>query len=194
MKDGGKNAFCCDAMGHMLLTAPGVTALCTFLRNTWNSQSECYQLKVYNITLATVRYDIQPAENRTLAIVISIEAAQVHIAIDHDYWTSKVALEEPEFRSTYQYLLRHNNCTGNKQHCQMLESSRNREDSDEEGEKHDVLPTTDWRCQASTRLKECALGTSAVDGNEVENGNNVHSDEEEEASQANDGSTQNVDD
>jgi len=44
------------------------------------------------------------------------------------------------------------------------------------------------------RMWRTDLGTSDVDECECDNGDNVDTDKEEEASQANDGSTQNVED
>jgi hypothetical protein len=76
-----------------LLTLPGVADTYTFLMNTWNTLPESYQQRVYNNTLATVKHQIQQAENPTPAVVISTEAASVDNAILLDYLTSKVALE-----------------------------------------------------------------------------------------------------
>jgi len=68
--------------------------------NTWNTLPESYQQRVYKNTLATVKRQIQQAENPTPAMVISVEAARVDNAILLDYLTSKVTLEEPEIGST----------------------------------------------------------------------------------------------
>ena len=81
--DGGKNASCCAATGHKLLTLPGIADMYTFLMNTWNTQPESYQQRVYNNTLATVKRQIQQAENPTPAVVVSVEAErgwQCHFA------------------------------------------------------------------------------------------------------------------
>ena len=61
--------------------------------NTWNTLPESYQQRVYNNTLATVKRQIQQAENPTPAMVISMEAARVDNAILVDYVSSDVALE-----------------------------------------------------------------------------------------------------
>jgi hypothetical protein len=98
--DGGKIVSCCAVTGHKLLTSPGVADTYTLLMNTWNTLPESYQQRVYNNTLATVKPQIQQAENPTTAVVISVEAARVHNAILLHYLTSKVALEEPEIGST----------------------------------------------------------------------------------------------
>jgi hypothetical protein len=51
---------------------------------------------VYKNTLATVKHQIQQAENLTPAVVITVDAASVNNAMRLDYFTSEVALEEPE--------------------------------------------------------------------------------------------------
>ena len=84
-KDGGKIASCCAVMGRKLLTSPGVADTYTFLMNTWNTLPESYQQRVYNNTLATVKRQIQQAENPTPAVVICVEAARVDNAILLDY-------------------------------------------------------------------------------------------------------------
>jgi len=68
---------------------------------------------VYKNTLATVKGQIQQAENQTPAVVISMEAVWVDNPILRDYLTSKVALVEPEIGSTDPNIPIHNNCTDN---------------------------------------------------------------------------------
>jgi len=109
--DGGKIASCCAVTGRKLLTPPRVADTYTFLMNPWNTLPESYQQRVYNNTLATVKRQIQQAENPTPAMVISVEAARVDNAILLDYLTSEVALEEPEIGSTDQNIPIDNNCT-----------------------------------------------------------------------------------
>jgi len=98
--DGGKNPSQCAATGRKLLTSPGVADTYAFLMNTWNTLPESYQQRVYNNTHATVKRQIQQAENPTPAVVISVEAARVDNAILLEYLTSEVAPEEPEIGST----------------------------------------------------------------------------------------------
>jgi len=90
---GGKNASCCAATGHKLLTSPGIADMYSFLMNTWNTLPESYQQRVFNNTLATAKCQIQQVENPTPAKVISVEAACVDNAILLDYLTSEVVLE-----------------------------------------------------------------------------------------------------
>jgi len=117
--DGGMNASCCAAMGRKFLTSPGIADRYAFLMNTWNTLPESYQQRVYNNTLATVKRQIQQAENPTPAMVLSVEAACVDNAILLDYLTSKVALEEPEIGSTDPNIPINNNCTDDDLHIGM---------------------------------------------------------------------------
>jgi len=71
---------------------------------------------VYNSTPATVKREIQCAENPTPAVVISVETARVDNAILLDHLTSEVALEEPEIRSTDPNIPIDNNCTDDELH------------------------------------------------------------------------------
>jgi hypothetical protein len=67
-------------------------------------------------------------------------------------------------------------------------------DEGDECDKHDAILSASRRHWAAIDLQRFDLGTSEVDGYESEDGDNVHADEEEVALQADDGSTQNVDD
>jgi len=90
--DGGKNASCCAAMGRKLVTSPGVADTYTFLMNTWNALPESYQQRVYENALATVKHQIQQAENPIPPMVKSVEAARVDNPNLLDYLTYEVAL------------------------------------------------------------------------------------------------------
>ena len=68
--------------------------------NAWNTLPVSYQQRVYTNTLASVKRQIQQAENPTPAMVISVESARVDNAILLDYFISEVALEDPEIGST----------------------------------------------------------------------------------------------
>jgi len=57
-----------------------------------------------------------------------------------------------------------------------------------------AIPSASQRRWAATELQRCDLGTIDVDRYEGNNGNSEGADEEEEALQADDGSTQNVED
>jgi len=189
--DIGQIVSCCAVTGRKLLTLPGVVDTYTFLMNIWNTLLESYQQRVYNNTLATVKFQIQQAENPTPAVVIRVEAASVDNAILLDYLTSEVALEEPEIGSTDSIILIGNNCTDDELHIGMPGGSRDFED---EGEESDAIPTASRRRRAATELERFDLGTSDVDMYDGEDGDDVDADEEDEASQAEDGSTQNVED
>jgi len=190
--DGGKNASCCAATGRKLLTSPGVADIYAFLMNIRNTLPESYQQMVFNNTLATVKRQIQQAENPIPAVVISVEAARVDNAILLDYLTSEVALEEPGIGSTDPNIPIDNNCTDDKLHFGMPGGSGDYEDEGDEREVPDAIPTASRRPRPVTELKKSDLGTSDVDGYEGEDGDDAYADEEEEALQADDGSTQNV--
>jgi len=130
--DGGKIASCCTVTGRKLFTSLGVADTYTFLMNTWNTPPQSYQQRVYNNTLATVKGQIQQAENPLPAVVISVEAARVDNAILLDYLTSEVALEEGEIGSTDPNIVIDNNCTDDELHFGMPGGSRDFEDEGEE--------------------------------------------------------------
>jgi len=70
-------------------------------------------------------------------------------------------------------------------------------DYQEEGDesyKRDVIPTASWHRWAAIELKRFDLGTSDVDRYEGKDGDDADADEEEEASQADDRSTQGMED
>jgi hypothetical protein len=122
--------------------------------NTWNTVPESYQQRVYNNTLATVKCQIQQAENPTHAVVISMEAALLHNAILLDYLTSEVALEEPEIGSTDSNIPIDNNSTDAELHLGMPGGSGDFED---EGDESDAIPTARRRRRSATELKRFDL-------------------------------------
>jgi len=159
--------------------------------NTWNTLPESYQQSVYNNTLATVNGQIQQAENPTPAVVIRVEAARVDNVIHLDNLTSELVLEEPEIVSTHPKIPIDNNCTDEELHFGLPGGSW---DIKDEGDKRDAIPTASRRQRAATYLKRSDLGTTDVNGYESEDGQDLDADEEEAASEANDRSTQNVED
>jgi hypothetical protein len=187
----GKIASCCAVMGRKLLTPHGVADTYTVLMNPWNTPPESYQQRVYYNTLATVKRQIQQAENQTPAVVISVEAARVDNAILLDDLTSGVALEEPEIGSTNPNILIDNNCTDDKLHFGMPRGSG---DFGDDGDESEGIPTASRLRRAATELERFDLGTSDVDRYEGEDGDDADADQEEEASQPDDGSMQNVED
>jgi hypothetical protein len=118
--------------------------------NTWNTLPESYQQRVNNNTLATVKRQIQQAENQTPAVVISVDAAHVDNAILRHYLTSEVALEEPEIRSTDSNIQIDNNCTDDTLHFGMPGGSGDFEDK---GDESDAIPAANWRPRAATELE-----------------------------------------
>jgi hypothetical protein len=146
---------------------------------------------VYNNTLATVKRQIQQVVNPTPVMVISVDAARVDNAIVLDYLTSEVALDEPEIGSTDPNIPIDNNCMDDEPQFGIPWASGDFED---EGDERDAVPTASRRWRAATELKKFDMGISDVDGYECEDGDDADADEKEEASQANDGSMQNVED
>jgi hypothetical protein len=87
-----------------------------------------------------------------------------------------------------------NNCTDNELHFVIPWGSRDYEDEGDQSDKSDAIPTASRRQRASTASKRFGLGTSDVNRYEGEEGDDADADEEEEASQADDGSMQNIGD
>jgi hypothetical protein len=164
--------------------------------NTWNTLLESYHQRVYNNTLATVKRQIQHAENRTPAMVISTEAGSVDNAILLANLTSEMALEEPEITSTDPNIPIVNNCTNDELHCRMPGCSGDYEVEGNENDEHNAFRTASRRRRPATELEWFDFGTGNVNGYEGEDGDDADADadEEEEASQAEDGSMQNVED
>jgi len=162
--------------------------------NTWNTLPESYQHRVYNNTLATVNRQMQQAKDPTPAVVISVEAARVDNAILLDYLPSEEALEEPEIGSTDPHIPIDSNCTDGELQFRMPEGSRDYKDQGDERDVCNDIPTTNWRRRAETELQRFDLGPSDVEGYECEDGDDADADEEDEASQSNDGSMKNVKD
>ena len=107
-----------------------------------------------------------------------------------------MALGEPEIGSTDPNILIDNNCTDDKLHFGMPGGSGDYENDGDKSNEHNAIPTASQQRQPATELKRFDLGTSDVDRYEGEDGHDadVDADEEEEVSQADDGSTQNVED
>jgi hypothetical protein len=143
--DGGKIASCCTVTERKLLTSPGGADTYTFLMITWNTPLQSYQQKVYNNTLATVKRQIQEAENPMPAVAFSLEAARVENAILLDYLASEVALEEPEIRSTDPNSPIDNKCTDAELHFGMPGGSGDCEDEGDECDDLDAIPTVSKR-------------------------------------------------
>jgi len=129
-------------MDCKLLSLPGAADTYILLMNTWNTLPESYQQRVSNNTLATVKCQIQQAENPTHALVISMETAPIDYTIRLDYLTSKVALEEPVIGSADPNTQLDNNCMDDKIHFGIQEGSRDYADEGDESDMHDAIPTT----------------------------------------------------
>jgi len=110
--------------------------------NTWNTLPESYHQRVYKNILATVKRQIQHAENPTPAVVINVEAARVDNAILLDYLTFQVTLEKPEIGCTDPNVLIDNNCTGDKLDFGKPGGSSSYEDEGDDSDGHNAIPTT----------------------------------------------------
>jgi len=139
--DGGKIASCWAVVGRKLLTSPGIADTYTFLMNTWDTLLESYQQRVYKNTLATVKHQIQQAENPMPAVVISVEAACVDNAILLEHLTSEVALEEPEVGSTDPNIPTDNNCIDDEPHFRVIGGSGHFEDEGDKSDECNAIPT-----------------------------------------------------
>jgi len=190
-KGGGMIVSCCALTGRELLTSPGVADTYTFMMNTWNTLPESYLQRVYHNTIATVKRQMQQAENPMPAVVISVEAARVDNAILLGYLISEVVLEDPEIGTTNSNIPIDNHCTDDELHFGMPGCSG---DFDDQSDESDAIPTASRRRRASAGLERFDLGTIADDGYEGKDGDDADVDEEKEASQGEDGSTHNVDD
>jgi len=67
------------------------------------------------------------------------------------------------------------------------------DEGDESAVRNAIRTTSQWR-RPATKLERFDLGSSDANGYECEDGDDVDADVEEEASEADDGSTQNVED
>ena len=146
--------------------------------NTWNTLRESYQHRVYNNTLATVKRQIQQAENPTSAEEISTQTAGVDNAILLDYLTSEEALEEHCIHSTDPIILIDNNCTDDELQFRMPRGSDDYDEEGDEIDQSDAIPTACRRGRAANELQRCDLGTSDVDRYECDNGDDADADEE----------------
>jgi len=78
-------------------------------------------------------------------VVISVKAAHIDNAILLDYFTSKVAPEEPVIGSTDQNIPIDNNCTDDELHFGMPGGSGDYEDEGDESNVHNAIPTASRR-------------------------------------------------
>jgi hypothetical protein len=101
-------------------------------------------------------------------------------------------LEEPEIGSTNPNIPIDNNCVNDELHFGMPGCSSDYQDKGDKSNKCDAIPIASRQRWASTELEKFDRGTSDVDVDEGEDGKDPDADEEEEVSQADDASLQNV--
>jgi hypothetical protein len=164
--------------------------------NTWYTVTESYQQRVYNNTLPIVKRQTQQAENPTPAVVNSADAPRGDNAIPLDYLPSEVSLQEPEITSTEPNIAIDNHCTDDELHFKMAGGSRDWEEDGDESDECDAIRTASWQRQPATELQRFDLATINVDRYEAKDGDDADadSDGEDKASQADDGSTENLED
>jgi len=175
--DGGKHVSCCTTMSRKLLSLPGIAYMYTFLNNTWNTLPESYQQRVDKHTPATVKRQIQHGENPMPDMVISMQTACVDNTIILNYLSSEVALEKYNIGSTEHTILGENNWADNKRQFWMAGGSRDYEDEGDERNKCDAILTPSQQQQAVSEFERFDLGTSDVDGYNVNAGNDADADE-----------------
>jgi hypothetical protein len=172
-----------------MLNSPGVADMYPTLTNTWNTLPETFQQRLYKSTLATVKCQIQQAENPTPVAVISTEAACVDNAILLAYLTSEVVLEEPDIRYTDRNIPIENIGMDDEQQFGMPGGSEVYDDESDEIYKSNTIPTASRGRWAATEVERFHLGISVVHGYVGDDDDYADADEEEEASQADDGLT-----
>jgi len=130
------------------------------------------------------------------AFVSSREEARVDNAILHDYLTSDVVLGEPEIRSTDPLILIEANCTNDELDFGMQGSSGDYEEEGDQRDERDVNRDASRQRWPAIEHEGFDFRTSDVSGYVGKDGNdaNEDADQEEEASQADDESTHNVED
>jgi hypothetical protein len=113
--------------------------------NTWHTLLVSYQQRVYKNTLVTVNRQIQQAENLMPVAIISTDASRVDNAILLDSFTSEVALEEPEIRSTDPIIPINNKCTDDALHFVIPRGCEDYDDEGDEIDKSNAIPTASRR-------------------------------------------------
>jgi hypothetical protein len=111
-----------------------------------------------------------------------------------DYLTSEVELEESEIRRSDPNIPIDNNCTDGNLRIGMSGGTGDTEDEGVESDVCDAIPTASRCRRPETELERFDFGSSDLDWYEGKDGDDADVDEEAEASQADDGSTQNVED
>jgi hypothetical protein len=128
--------------------------------NAWNTLPESYQQIVYIHTLATVKHQIQQAENPTAAVVIGTGAVSVNNHTRVDDLTSEVALEERGIASTDRNIQINNNCPHYKLHFGKPGGCGNYADEVVKNDDVNAIPTASRRRHPKTELHRFDLGTS----------------------------------
>jgi hypothetical protein len=118
--------------------------------NTWNTQLESCQLRVYQNTPATFQRQIRQGENPTAAVIFCMDAGCVGNAILLNNLTSEVALDDPVIRTTNSYTPLDNNHHDGNMHFGMPGGSRDQEDEGDTGDEDDDISTISQQRQTAT--------------------------------------------
>jgi hypothetical protein len=125
-------------------------------------------------------------------VVITVATAGLDNGTHLDNLTSKVGLEKPEIGSTDHNIPTENNSKDDELHVSIPGVSGYDEEERDKSDKREAIPTASWRQQLPAELKRFDLQTSDVDGSEGESSDRGH--QEDEASQAEDGLTVDLED
>jgi len=118
---------------------------------------------VHNNIFPTDKRQIQQAEKPTHIDVISAEAARVGNTIRLDNWTSKVAGEDPEIRSTNPDIPNGYNLKDDKWLSGMAVSFKDDHNNGDEIDEGNAIPSVSRRRRAATGLQRFVVGTSDFD-------------------------------
>jgi len=162
--------------------------------NTCSTLPESYQQRMYEISLATIKHQIQQAENSQPALVNSMGEWHVGSDIILDYLTYEVVLEKPVIRSTDPEIPIPNNCTDVELHFGRPWRRKEYKDEGDEINGSHAIPTTSRLRWATIELERFVLGTSEVDGYKGDDGDDATQNKGEAVSQASDRSMQILED
>jgi hypothetical protein len=178
--DSGKITSSCAVTGRRLFTSPFVADTYSFLMNTVYTPPERYHQRVSNNTLATVKTQIQQAENPTPAVAISLEALCADNAILLDFLDSGVTLKEPDIRSPDPNISIDNHSTNEELHFGMPRGSGLYKRQGNQSDDRNASPTGNGLQWAATELERFDLVTRDVGGYEGDDGDDPDRDADEE--------------
>jgi hypothetical protein len=123
-----------------------------------------------------------------------MEAAHDDNAIHVEHFTAKVALEENKIGSTDPNIPKRNNCIDDHLYFRMPQGCEDYYDKVDEIDQSISITISSRQQRAAIELVRFDLGTCDVDREEAEHSDDVDADEMDEASQADNGITQHLED